>query len=679
MNNPLLTQTALPPFKHINAAHAVPAIESLIAQNKQAIKQLEQLTTPTWANLVQPLEDMASHLQNAWAPVQHLNNVCNDPKLREAYQACLELLSQYHSEVGQNAHLYQLFVTLKNQANFTQLTTAQQKVITDTLQDFELSGVALDEAGKARYRDIQQALAKLTNQFENNILDSTDAWYKQITDETLLAGIPLHATNTAKEEAKRRDLTGWVFTLEFPSYYAIINYADSRQLREEFYTAYNTRASDQGPNAGKWDNSAVMEQILALRHELALLLGFKNYAELSLATKMVKSPEQVLHFLFDLIERAKPQGLAEITELKAFAEKHYGIHDFAAWDSGYFSEKLKAHSYELDNESLRPYFPENVVIAGLFTIVNKLYSITIKADETIETWHPDVKAYRIYNSQQQPIAMFYFDLYARANKRGGAWMDDCRARHLDAKGQLQLPVAFLTCNFTKPQNEATPALFTHDEVLTLFHEFGHGLHHLLTQIDTISISGINGVEWDAVELPSQFMENFCWERHALDLISGHFQTGIAIPDDLYQKMLKAKNYHSAIFMLRQLEFSLFDFRLYLEYSPEKGGRVQQFLDEARAQVELIPVPSFNRFAHSFSHIFAGGYAAGYYSYKWAEVLSSDAYSLFEETDIFSQNTGQAFLQKLLSQGGSKPAAELFKDFRGRDPRIDAYLRHNGLV
>lgn len=679
MNNPLLAQTALPPFKHITAQHAVPAIEALIQQNQQAIKQLEQLTIPTWANLAQPLEDMACTLQNAWAPVQHLNNVCNEPTLRQAYQTCLELLSQYHSELGQNARLYQLFVALKTGDSFNQLTRAQQKVINDTLQDFELSGVALDEAAKTRYREIQQSLAKLTNQFENNILDATDAWFKHITDETILAGIPLHAINTAKAEAERRNLTGWVFTLEFPSYYAIINYADSRELRQAFYTSYNTRASDQGPHAGQWDNSAVMEQILALRHELALLLGFNNYAEYSLATKMVKSPQQVLSFLVDLVERAKPRALVEIAELKAFAATHYRINELAAWDIAYFSEKLKHHAYDLDNESLRPYFPETAVIDGLFTIVNKLYNITITADEMIETWHPDVKAYRIYNQHQQPIAMFYFDLYARANKRGGAWMDDCRARHLNMQGQLQLPVAFLTCNFTKPQNHSVPALFSHDEVLTLFHEFGHGLHHLLTQIDTISISGINGVEWDAVELPSQFMENFCWERHALDLISSHHQTGLAIPDDLYQKMLKAKNYHSAMFMLRQLEFSLFDFRLHLAYAPEKGARVQQFLDEARAQTNLIPIPEFNRFAHSFSHIFAGGYAAGYYSYKWAEVLSSDAYSLFEETDIFSQATGQAFLQKLLSQGGAKPAAELFKDFRGRDPRIDAYLRHNGLV
>lgn len=676
MHNPLLETKTLPLFKHIKAEHALPAIKQIIQENKAAISELGQQQNPSWDSLVQPLEDMENRLSNAWSPISHLNNVCNNDVLREQYQACLQSLSEYQSELGQNKKLYTLFCNLKDADEFNALSEAQQKIITDSILHFTLAGVGLSEDKKKRYRDIQQKLAELTNKFENNVLDATDGWVKHVIEEVELAGIPEHAILAAHEEAKKRNLTGWVFTLEFPSYYAVITYADSNKLREAMYHAYTTRASDQGPNAGKWDNSEVINDILALRHELALLLGFDNYATLSLATKMVKSPDTVITFLEDLKTKAYPVAVTEMQELQHYAKKHCQIEQMQAWDIAYLSEKLKQEEYDIDDEALRPYFPEDKVITGLFSIVEKLYGITIRPEPSIETWHMDVKTYGIFDTNNKRIASFYFDLYARGNKRGGAWMDDCQSRHLNAEGELQLPTAFLTCNFTKPQGN-NPALFTHQEVLTLFHEFGHGLHHMLTQINYISVSGINGVEWDAVELPSQFMENFCWEKQALDLISGHYQTGETIPDTLYQKMLKAKNYHTAMFVVRQLEFSMFDFRLHLEYQ-KNGKSVQHILDEVRKQVCVVPVPDFNRFQHSFSHIFAGGYAAGYYSYKWAEILSSDAYSLFEENGIFSPATGQAFLEKILSKGGSKPAAVLFQEFRGREPSIDAYLRHNGL-
>jgi len=677
MHNPLLETKTLPLFKHIKPEHALPAIKQIIEENKAAVQQLEKVNKPSWDTLVQPLEDMENRLSNAWAPIGHLNSVCNSDALREQYQACLQLLSAYQSELGQNEKLYQLFCQLNESDEFATLSEAQQKIITDSILHFKLAGVGLSDANKKRYRDIQQKLAELTNKFENNVLDATDGWYKHVIEERDIAGIPEHAVIAAHEEAKKRNLTGWVFTLEFPSYYPVITYADSNKLREAMYHAYSTRASDQGPNAEKWDNTQVINEILALRHELALLLGFNNYAELSLATKMVKSTDVVINFLDDLKEKAYPMAQQEMQELKHYAKKHCQIDPVEAWDIAYLSEKLKQEEYDIDDEELRPYFPENKVISGLFAIVEKLYGIKVRPEPSIETWHPDVKTYAIFNEHNKQLAIVYFDLYARAKKRGGAWMDDCQSRHINAEKQLQLPATFLTCNFSKPQGD-TPALFTHQEVITLFHEFGHGLHHMLTTVDYISVSGTNGVEWDAVELPSQFMENFCWEREALDLISGHYQTGEAIPDTLYQKMLKAKNYHSAMFVVRQLEFALFDFRLHLEYQTN-GKSVQRILDEVRKQVCVVPVPDFNRFQHGFSHIFAGGYAAGYYSYKWAEILSSDAYSLFEETGIFSHETGRAFKEKILEKGGSKPAAVLFRDFRGREPSIEAYLRHNGLM
>jgi oligopeptidase A len=678
MQNPLFEAKSLPLFQDIQAEHALPAIKTIITENKAAIEKICQEKKPNFLNLVQPLEDLSNRLENVWSPIRHLNNVCNNESLRKIFESALTLLSEYHSEIGQNEKLFELFNTLKNDPAFSTLTLPQQKIIDDTLLDFTLAGVGLSNEKKQRYRDIQQKLAQLSNQFENNLLDATAAWFIHLLNETDLAGLPPHAIKAAREEAEKRHLTGWVFTLEYPSYSAIMNYADSRSLRESVYTAYCTRASDQGPHAEQFDNSDIMNEILALRHELALLLGFQNYTELSLATKMVKNPSIVIHFLEDLVKKAKPMAIKEIKTLEVFGQENFQLDNLEAWDISYLSEKLKQQAYNIDDEMLRPYFPENTVLSGLFSIVNQLYGIQIQEDNDIETWHPNVKAYKIYNTAHEPIAFFYLDLYARPHKRGGAWMDDCRSKHRDAQGYLQLPAAYLTCNFTKPQGN-DPALLTHHEVLTLFHEFGHGLHHMLTEIESISISGINGVEWDAVELPSQFMENFCWEKKSLDLISRHYQTGETLPDDLYQKMLNAKNFLTAMMTVRQLEFSLFDFRLHLEYNPQHPQSIQSCLDKVRHAVSVVPYPNFNRFQHGFSHIFAGGYAAGYYSYKWAEILSSDAYSLFEENGIFCQETGLAFLNKLLSQGGSKPAAELFKAFRGREPSIDAYLRHNGLT
>jgi oligopeptidase A len=492
-----------------------------------------------------------------------------------------------------------------------------------------------------------------------------------------LAGLPETAMTLAKQTAESLDKQGWMITLQFPSYMALMTYADNRELRKEHYTAFATRASDKGPNAGEWDNSQIMEQTLALRHEKAQLLGFNNYAEYSLATKMAEKPEDVTGFLEDLADKSWRHARKDLSELKQFAKEHYGINHLQAWDMGYFSEKMRQHYYQLSQEKVKVYFPVTRVIPGLFSVVEKLYGLIITEITDFDSWHQDARLFQISDENNELRGQFYLDLYARPKKRGGAWMDDCVGRKKSGD-TIQIPVAYLTCNFTPPIGD-DPALLTHDEVLTLFHEFGHGLQHMLTQIDHLSVSGINGVEWDAVELPSQFMENWCWEKQALELISGHYETGEKLPEDLFQKMLAAKNFQAGMLMVRQLEFSLFDFRIHQQYNPNKGGQIYKTLNQIREQVAVIHPPEFNRFAHSFSHIFAGGYAAGYYSYKWAEVLSSDAYSLFEEKGIFDQTTGKSFLHHILEKGGSQDAMQLFVAFRGRKPNIDALLRHNGIA
>lgn len=677
-DNVLLSFDGLPPFSQIRPQQVKPAVEQAIAQARTAVERAVASTDVSWASLIEQTEHDSERLSKLWSPVSHMNSVVNSPELREAYESCLPLLSEFSTWLGQHEGLYQKYQQLAQSAEYAALAPAQQKVIQNALRDFKLSGIGLSADKKQRYAEIQSRLSDLASQFSNNTLDATQAWFKHISNEADLAGLPEDARLAAAEEAKSRELEGWVFTLEFPSYIAVMTYADNRQLREELYSAYCTRASDQGPTAGQFDNTAIIEETLALKHEVAQLLDFNNAAEESLATKMAENPAQVLDFLHDLARRAKPQAEQDLAELSAFAQNEFAVTELAAWDVTYYAEKLKQAKYSISDEQLRPYFPEHQVVQGLFTILNKLFGVSVKQRDAVDVWHSDVKFYDIFDASGELRGSFYLDLYARASKRGGAWMDDCQGRRILADGSVQTPVAYLTCNFNKPVG-GKPALFTHDEVVTLFHEFGHGIHHMLTKVDAAAVAGINGVAWDAVELPSQFLENWCWQSEALAIISGHYQTGEPLPQDLLDKMLAAKNFQSAMFLVRQLEFALFDFRLHAEYDPALGGRVQQMLDEVRSEVSVIIPPRFNRFQHGFGHIFAGGYGAGYYSYLWAEVLSADAFGRFEEEGIFNVDTGRDFLCWILERGGSAEPMELFKGFRGREPSNEALLRHMGIA
>jgi oligopeptidase A len=676
MSNPLLQSYDLPPFSLIRAEHVKPAVEQILAENREQLKALLATGSEqwTWDALVEPLDQTGERLSQAWSPVSHLNAVMNSPELRDAYNACLPLLSQYFTELGQNQALFEAYQQLAKSDAFNDLDSAQQKIIEKALRDFRLSGIALPPEQQKRYGELQMRLSELQSKFSNQVMDATQAWTKHIVDASALDGLPESALAQARQAAEARELDGWLVTLEFPSYYAVMTYAHDRALREELYTAYCTRASDQGPNAGQFDNGPLIEEILALRQELAELLGYSNYAELSLATKMAESTDQVLGFLRDLAQRSKPATEADLAALREYAAGQ-GCSDLQAWDVGYFSEKLRQHRYAISQEELRPYFPTNRVIDGMFSIAERLYGITFREVSDFDHWHPDARLYEVVEGGEV-VGRFFLDLYARSNKRGGAWMDGARDRRRLPGGAVQKPVAYLVCNFT-PSIGGKPALLTHDEVTTLFHEFGHGLHHLLTRIDYSAASGINGVAWDAVELPSQFMENWCWEPEGLALISGHHESGEALPKDLLDKMLAAKNFQSGLGMLRQIEFSLFDFELHARREP--GRSVQQVLDAVRDETSVLRPPAFNRFQNGFSHIFAGGYAAGYYSYKWAEVLSSDAFSRFEEEGIFNPETGRAFREHILAKGGSKEPMELFVAFRGREPSIDALLRHSGLT
>jgi len=678
MNNPLLSDAALPQFSQILPEHVEPALDRVLQQAQQTVDDvLANMGQPSWQSLVIPMEEVDGMIHQAWSPVSHLNSVMNSDALREAYNACLPKLSKFSTEMGQNEGLFQAYKALAESEEFSTLDTAQQKVIENALRDFRLSGIELSQDKRDEFKQISQSLTELTAKFEENVLDATHAWQKLITDEAELAGLPESAIAMAAQIAEREGKTGWLLTLDYPSYLPVMTYADNRALREECYTAFATRASDQGPSAGKWDNTSVIADILSLRHQLSNLIGFSSHAERSLATKMADSPEQVLSFLNDLAERSKPMAEQEVAELRQFAKAAEGMDDLAAWDMMYFSEKLRQQRYAISQEEVKPYFPESKVVPGLFAVVNRLYGLTIVERDDVDVWHENVRFFDIFDADGQLRGQFYLDLYARNHKRGGAWMDECLVRRQTAVG-MQTPVAYLTCNFSEPLGDK-PALFTHDEVTTLFHEFGHGLHHMLTQIHYAGVSGINGVPWDAVELPSQFMENWCWEREALNLISGHYETGEPLPDSLFDKMMAARNFHSAMMMIRQLEFSLFDFRLHLEFNPDEDNQADKVLAEVRRQVSVTQPPAFNRFAHSFSHIFAGGYAAGYYSYKWAEVLSADAFSRFEEEGIFNRDTGTAFLKAILEQGGSRDPMALFVEFRGREPEIDALLRHSGIA
>ena len=676
MPSPLLEDHLLPPFSKISVDDIVPSIKQLLENNRQTIKEtLDDNSNPNWEKLIDPLDKAANRLNKSWSPIGHMNAVVNSDELRQAYEACLPLLSEFYTEMGQNKDLYKAYVKLSESEDFNHWPPARKKIIEDELLDFRLSGIALPAEDQKRFGEIQKRLSKLSSEFSNHVLDATMAWTKLIADKDELQGLPDTALEAAAEAAQKKDLEGYLFTLEFPSYIPVMTYCANRQLRREMYEAFCTRASDQGPNAEKFDNSAIMEEILELRHEKIKLLGFNNYAEYSIATKMASTTAEVLGFLNDLAKRSKPKAENEFQEMKKFAAENLGLDDVHAWDSSFVAEKLRQHKYAISQEELRPYFAADRVISGMFDIASRLFDIQFEKSTDFDSWHKDVRFYKIHQNGQH-IASFYLDPFAREHKRGGAWMDQCRSR-MKIDGQLQLPVAYLVCNFSPPVGKK-PALLTHDEVVTLFHEFGHGLHHMLTKVNEMSASGIQGVAWDAVELPSQFMENWCWEKEALDIIAEHYESGEKLPQEMVDKLLAAKNFNSALAMLRQLEYALFDFRIHCEYGTDQFLGIQGTLDDVRKQVAVIPAPEFNRFQHGFGHIFAGGYSAGYYSYKWAEVLSADAYSKFEETGIFNQQTGREFLENILEKGGSEKAEVLFEKFRGRKPNIDALLRHTGI-
>jgi len=673
-NNPLIDYPALPPFSQIQPEHVLPAVEQLVAEGRARIEQVLAEGNFDYAHLVQALDQEDDRLGKAFGPAGHLNAVAQNDALRNAYNSCLPLLSEYGTEVGQNAALCAAYQALRDSEQWSTLNEAQQKDIDNTLRDFRLSGVDLPEEKKAQYMANSKRLSELTSQFSDNALDATQAWSKHITDESELDGLPDSAKAGAADRAKADEKDGWLLTLDAPVFIAVMSHCKNAELRKEMYTAWTTKASDQGPQAGQFDNAAIMDEILALRHKQAQLLGFANYAEESLATKMARDVNEVVQFLEDLARRAKPQAEQELAELKAFAAEQ-GAGDLNPWDIGFWSERLREARYDISEEELRPWFPADTVINGMFSVVGKLFGIQFKQRTDVDTWHDDVRFYELVDDDGSVRAAFYLDMYARTGKRGGAWMDDARIRRRQPDGSLQTPVAYLTCNFAPPAG-GKPGLLTHDEVVTLFHEFGHGLHHMLTEQDVSGISGINGVAWDAVELPSQFLENWCWTEDGIALISGHYQTGEPLPKEKLEKMLAAKNFQGAMQMVRQIEFSLFDMRIHAEYQP--GLNIYQVLNEVREQVAVIQPPAFNRFPNSFGHIFAGGYAAGYYSYKWAEVLSADAYSRFEEEGEFNEETGRAFRTEILAKGGSREPMELFKAFRGREPSVEPLLRHCGI-
>lgn len=682
-DNPLLADDALPAFSRIRPEHIASAIDAILADDRAAIDALTAAGAPRdFAHVMLAQERLEQRLARAWAPVSHLHSVADNPALREAYAPAEEQLTDYGLEQGQNRALYAAVQAVADAPGHAALGRPERALVEHALRDFRLSGVALEEPARSRFREIGVELSKLSTEFSNAVLDATDAWHEHVTDERDLAGVPESGLAVLRQYAKEQELDGFLVTLKQPSVQAVLTYADNRGLRERMYWAYQTRASEQGPHAGKYDNSARIERIMALRHEAARLLGYANAAEESLATKMAGTPTEVMEFLHDLAARAKPVAQRELASLRAFARDELELANLEPWDVGYASEKLRQRNYTLDEEQLKPYFPLPAVIDGLWAIVNKLYGIRLAPREGVDVWHPDVRYYDVQDADGRVFAGAYVDLYARTGKRGGAWMDVCRARFDDGAAK-QLPVAFLTCNFAPP-TEGRPALLTHDDVLTLFHEFGHGLHHLLTEIALPSIGGIDGVEWDAVELPSQFMENFGWNREALDLFARHWQTGEPLPEELFQRMLAARHFHAGLFLVRQLEFALFDFSLHLGYDPAAGARALAVLEEVRKQVAVLHPPAWQRFPHAFSHIFAGGYAAGYYSYLWAELLSADAFGAFEDAaketgSVIDPATGARFRREVLAVGGSRPALESFVAFRGRKPEPEALLRSHGLL
>ena len=693
MLNPLLDFSGLPRFAEISNEHIAPAIDELLRENRAIIEKVKSnLQAPAWENFVQPMIDADEKLSRAWGQVSHLNAVMNTPQLREIYNATLPLLAQFGTEVSQDLQLFAKYKQLRASAAFELLTAERKRIIDNTLRDFRLGGAELPNEKKPRFKQIQEELSTLMSQFGDNLLDATDAYSILIENEQAVAGIPSDVLQVAKDLAEADSKRGWKFTLHMPSYLPVQQYAHDRELREKMYRANATRASEFDSQDGKnRDNMPLINRILALRHEEAELLGYRNFAEVSLVKKMASSSQQVLEFLENLARKARPSAERDLQELKQFAAEKLGLTTLEAWDIEYVSEKLREERYAFSKQEVKQYFPEHKVLDGLFGLVEKLYDVCIRqvaASRNVQCWHPDVKFFDIVDANERLIGQFYLDLYARPNKQGGAWMDDAITRRKIEKAPgndtTQIPVAYLTCNFSAPvkrDDDIRSALFTHDEVITLFHEFGHGLHHLLTKVDEIDLSGMRGVEWDAVELPSQFMENFCWEWDVVSNMSQHIETGTSLPRDLFDKMLKAKNFRGGMQMLRQIEFALFDMHVHYDFKPNGDMTVLQLLDAVRQEVAVIIPPSYNRFPNSFGHIFASSYSAGYYSYKWAEVLSADAYSLFEETaadSTVNPEIGLRFMNEILAVGGTRSAMESFIAFRGREPELEALLRHSGM-
>ncbi|MBM3360666.1 MAG: M3 family metallopeptidase [Betaproteobacteria bacterium] len=674
MNNPVLNRESLPLFDQIKPEHISPAVKSILKEANTLIDSLKEMSvTPSWINFVEPIEIISEKISRAWGQIEHLNAVINSENLRKSYNDNLIKLTEFYTNLSQDESLYKKYQSLKNSEVFNSLTPSQKRIIENVLREFKLGGAELNEKDKKKFKVIQEKLAKLSTQFEENILDATNEFSIFVNDLDELRGIPEENIKKALAEAKEDKKEGYKFTLHFPSYLPVMQYADNRILREKLYHAYATRASELA--SPKFDNTKLIEEILELRYESSKLLGFKNFTEMSLITKMAKSSEEVIGFLIDLANKAKPFALKDMDELKSFS-KTLNIEKLEAWDIAYISEKLRQAKYSFSENEVKQYFPEHRVLKGLFKVVETIFKLKITKSDA-PTWHNDVSFYSIKNKNDELVGQFYLDLYARNHKRGGAWMDEAISRYKNSLGSSH-PVAFLTCNFSSP-SESKAALFSHDDVITLFHEFGHGLHHMLTTVDDYSISGIKGVEWDAVELPSQFMENFCWEWDVIKHMTEHIDNKNPLPKALFDKMIQAKNFQSGMQTLRQIEFALFDIRLHTEYSDQNKINPIKLLETIRDEIAVVRPPSWNRFPNSFSHIFAGGYAAGYYSYKWAEVLASDAFSLFEEQGILSSHAGQKFQDEVLSKGGSRPAMESFVAFRGREPSVDALLRHNGMA
>ena len=674
--NPILRgiTSELPPFAEIRPEHVLPALDAELARARKAVAKLTEVGDPDWDSLMLPLEEIDERLGRVWGPVGHLNAVCDSEELRPIYQQGVARMAEWSSELGQNEALYAAIRKLSERDDFNELSAERQRVVEHALRDFRLSGAELEGRAKERFKAIRMRLSELATTFEQHILDATRAFELHLTDAADVAGLPESVLAAAAQRAEQTKKDGgWLITLDIPSYLPFMQYADNRELRRAIYSAYVSRAA-----SGELDNTSVIDEILKLRQEAASLLGFEHYAASSLASKMAESADEVAGFLRELAAKSRPAAEKEMVELRGFAAESLGIDDLQAWDIPYASEKLRLKKYAISQEELKPYFPEQHVISGMFGLVEKLYGVTIRELNDAPKWHASVRYFELYDEANEKIAAFYLDPYARARKRGGAWMDECIIRWQRPDGKLQLPVAYLVCNFDAPVG-SRPALWTHDEVTTLFHEFGHGLHHMLTTVNELGVSGIRGVPWDAVELPSQFMENFCWERRVVDLFARHYETGKTMPDDLFNKMLAAKNFQSAMMMLRQIEFALFDLLLHSEYDPNDCESVQGLLDQVRREVAVVIPPEFNRFQNSFSHIFAGGYAAGYYSYKWAEVLSADVYATFEEEGILNTDTAARLRNELLSIGGSREIMDAFVAFRGRKPNVEALLRHSGLT